>query len=129
VMPVEVDGKNSGRLLSEVFDNRKSLILNPFHAHVYDLGRNVMTLEKIGQSEEPHGKEVDPDEVTDRPVVIRELGDMEKNTVKCSHRANCKMPTRNISTLSQKNRMMHSVFRNLGIPGFGNSKFLNSQIP
>jgi hypothetical protein len=78
-----------------------------------------MPLEKIGQSEESHGKEVDPDEMMDRPVVIGQFGDMKKNTVKCSHRANCKMPTRNISTVSQKNRVTQGAIRNLGIRRFG----------
>jgi hypothetical protein len=79
---------------------------------VYDLGGNAMALKEVGQSEEPHGEEVDPDEMMDRPVVIGQLGDMKKNTVKGSHRANCKMLARNISTLSQKNPMTYHSFRN-----------------
>jgi hypothetical protein len=65
---------------------------------VYDLGGNAMTLEKISQAEKSHREEVDPDEMIDRPVVIVQFGDMEKNTVEYSHRANCKMPVWNIST-------------------------------
>jgi hypothetical protein len=52
---------------------------------VYDLGRNAMTLEKVGQPEEPHGQEVDPDEMTDRPVIIGQFGNMEKNKIKTTH--------------------------------------------
>jgi hypothetical protein len=52
-----------------------------------------MPLEKIGQSEESHGKEVDPDEMMDRSVVIGQLRNMEENTGECSHGANCKMLT------------------------------------
>jgi hypothetical protein len=52
---------------------------------VYDLGGNAMTLEKVGQPEEPHGQEVDPDEMTDRPVIIGQFGNMEKNKIKTTH--------------------------------------------
>jgi hypothetical protein len=69
---------------------------------VYDLGGNAMTLEKVGQSKEPHGQEVDPDEMTDRPVIIIQFGDVEKNKIKAIHGGNCKMLTRNISTSSQE---------------------------
>jgi hypothetical protein len=65
---------------------------------VDDLGGNTITLEEIGQSKEPHGQEVDPDEMIDRPVVIGQLGNMEENTIKFSHRGNCKMLTGYIST-------------------------------
>jgi hypothetical protein len=54
---------------------------------MYDLSGNAMALKKIGQPEEPHGKEVDPGEMIDRPVVIGQLRNMEENTGECSHRA------------------------------------------
>jgi hypothetical protein len=66
---------------------------------VYDLGGNAMLLEKVGQSKKPHGQEVDPDEMIDRPVIIGQLGDMEENKVKSSHRGNCKMSEWVFSTL------------------------------
>jgi hypothetical protein len=131
MVPVEVDGDDSRGLLPDIVDDRKTMIFNPFHSHVDDLGGNAMALKEVGQSEEPHGQEVDPDEMMDRPVVIGQLGDMKKDTVKCSHRANCKMPESNISTSHTKKlhcvwRTDHSEFMNLGILGFRNSKFLNS---
>jgi hypothetical protein len=61
-----------------------------------------MALKKIGQSQEPHGQEVDPDEMTDRPVIIGQFGDMEKNKVKATHGGNCKMLSPHISTSSQE---------------------------
>jgi hypothetical protein len=69
---------------------------------VDDLDGNMMTLEKIGQSKKPHGEEVDPDEMIDRPVVIGQLGNMEENTIKSSHRENCKMLIGYISTSPDK---------------------------
>jgi hypothetical protein len=45
-----------------------------------------MALKKIGQAEESHGHEVDPDELIDWPVIIGQLRNMEKNTGDCSHR-------------------------------------------
>jgi hypothetical protein len=42
-------------------------------------------VEEVGQSEKPHGQEVDPDEMTDRPVIIGQFGDMEKNKIKATH--------------------------------------------
>jgi hypothetical protein len=40
-----------------------------------------MTLEKVGQSEKPHGQEGNPDIIIDRPVIVGQLRDMEKNKV------------------------------------------------
>jgi hypothetical protein len=102
MVPVEVDGNDSRGFLFDIFDDRKMMIFNPLHPHVYDLGGNMMTLEKVGQSEKPHGHEIDPDEMIDRPVIIGQFWDMEKNTVKFSHRRNCKMSGWRISTPSQK---------------------------
>jgi len=48
---------------------------------MHNLGGDVVTLEEVSQSEESHGQEVDPNKIIDRPVVIVQLGDMEKNTV------------------------------------------------
>jgi hypothetical protein len=81
MVPVEIDGNDPRSLLPDIFDDRKSVIFNPFHSQVYDLGGNAMTLEKVGQPKESHGQEIDPDEMIDGPVVISQLGDMKKNTV------------------------------------------------
>jgi hypothetical protein len=69
---------------------------------MHNLGGDVVTLEEVSQSEESHGQKVDPNKIINRPVVIVQLGDMEKNTVKFSHWGNCKMPTGYISTSPQK---------------------------
>jgi hypothetical protein len=103
MVPVEVHRNDPGGLLPEIFDDREIVIFNPFYSQVYDLGGNTMALEKVGQSEEPHGQKVDPDEMTDRPVIILQFGNMEKNKIGTAHGGNCKMLTRSISTEIQKN--------------------------
>ena len=35
-----------------------------------NLGRDVVSLEEVGQAQEPHGQEVDPGEFTDWPVIV-----------------------------------------------------------
>jgi hypothetical protein len=102
MVPVEVDGNDSRSLFSDIFDDRKMAIFNPLHSRVYDFRGNAMALEEVGQSEKPHGQEVDPHKIIDRPVIVVQLGDMEKNKVKFSHLRNCKMLTRNISTSPRK---------------------------
>jgi hypothetical protein len=85
MVPVEVQSENPRRLFSNIFDDRKSTIFNPLHSQVYDLSRNAMVLKNVGQPEEPHGEEVDPGEMIDRPVVIGQLRNMEKNAGEFSH--------------------------------------------
>jgi hypothetical protein len=102
MVPVEVHRNDPRGLLPEIFDDREIVIFNPFDSQVDDLGGNAIALEKVGQSEEPHGQEVDPDEMTDRPVIIGQLGDMEKNKIGTTHGGNCKMLPPHISTSSQK---------------------------
>jgi hypothetical protein len=70
MMPVEIEGNDPRGLLPDVFDDGKFVVFNPLYSQVHNLSGNVMTLEKVGQSEEPHGQEIDPDETIDRPVVI-----------------------------------------------------------
>jgi hypothetical protein len=82
MMPVEIDGNDPRSLLSDIFDDGKFVVFNPLHSQVHNLSGNVMTLEKVRQSEEPHGQEIDPDEMIDRPVVIGQLGNMKEETVK-----------------------------------------------
>jgi hypothetical protein len=102
MVPVEIHGNDPRGLLPEIFDDREIVIFNPFYSQVYDLGGNAIALQKVGQSQEPHGHEVDPDEMTDRPVIIGQLGDMEKKKFGTTHGGNCKMLPPHISTSSQK---------------------------
>jgi hypothetical protein len=102
MVPVEVHRYDPRRLLAKILNDGKMVIFNPLHSHVYDLSGYATALEKVSQSEEAHGQEIDPDEMIDRPVIVDQLGDMEKNNVRSSHRGNCKMLIRTISTSSKK---------------------------
>jgi hypothetical protein len=103
MVPVEVQGDDPRGLLSQIVNDGKIVVFNPFHSQVNDLGGNTATLQNVGQSKESHGQEVDPDEMADRPVIIGQLRDMEKNKIKATHGGNCKMPMRHISTKVQEN--------------------------
>jgi hypothetical protein len=103
VVPVEVQGDDPRGLLPKILNDGKIVIFNPLHSQVDDLGGNTTTLEKVGQPEEAHGQKVDPDEMMDRPVIVGQLGNMEKNKIKATHGGNCKMLTRDISTEAKKN--------------------------
>jgi hypothetical protein len=85
VVPVEVHRNDPGVLVPEIIDDGEMVIFNPFYSQVDDLSGNALTLEKVRQSEEPHGQEIDPDEMTDRPVIIGQLGDVEKNKIEATH--------------------------------------------
>jgi hypothetical protein len=85
MVPVEVHRNDPGGLLPEIVDDGEIVIFDPLQTQVDDLGGNTMTVETIGQSEEPHGQEVNPDEMTDRPVIIGQFGDMEKDKIKATH--------------------------------------------
>jgi hypothetical protein len=91
MVPVEVHGDDSRVLLFDIWDDRKMVISNPFHSQMHHLGGNAVTLEEVGQSKKSHRHEVNPNKIMDGPVVIVQLGDMEENAVKSSHRLNCKM--------------------------------------
>jgi hypothetical protein len=71
MVPVEVHGNDSRGLLPDIIDDGEFVVFNPFYPHVHNMSGNAMTLEKIRQSEKPHGEEIDPDKMMDRPVVIR----------------------------------------------------------
>ena len=43
-------------------------------------------MKKVGQREKSHGKEIDPDELANRPVVVDPFGDMKEETIDFSHR-------------------------------------------
>jgi hypothetical protein len=103
MVPVEVQGDDPRGLLSQIVDDGKIVVFNPFHSQVDDLGGNTATLQNVGQSKESHGQEVNPDEMADRPVIIGQLGDMEKNKIKATHGGNCKMLTRDIQPKPKKN--------------------------
>jgi hypothetical protein len=82
MMPVEIECNDPRGLIPDIFDDGKFVVFNPLYSKVHHFSGNVMTMEKVGQSEEPHGQEIDPHETIDRPVVIGQLGDMKKNAVK-----------------------------------------------
>jgi len=46
-----------------------------------------MTLEEVSQCQESHRKEVDPDELTNRPVIVDHFGDVKKEAIHFSHGA------------------------------------------
>jgi hypothetical protein len=85
MVPVEVQGDDSRGFLAKIFNDRKMAVFNPLHSQVDDLGGNALTLKKVGQSEESHGQEVDPDEMADRTVIIGQFGDVEKDKIKVTH--------------------------------------------
>jgi hypothetical protein len=85
MVPVEVQGDDPRGLFSEILNDGKIVVLNPLHSQVDDLSGNTTTLENVGQSEESHRQEVDPDEMIDRPVIIGQLGNMEKNNIRATH--------------------------------------------
>jgi hypothetical protein len=91
MVPMEIDGNDSGGFLSNIIKDGKIVIFDPLHSQVDDLGGNTMALEKVGQSEESHWKEVDPDKLTNGPIVIFQLGDVEEKTIHSFHRGNYKM--------------------------------------
>jgi hypothetical protein len=92
MVPVEIEGNDSWSFFPNIIEDRKIVIFDPLHSDVYDLGRNVMTLEKVGQSKESHRQEVDPDKLINGPIVISQLGDVDEEAVHSFHRENCKMP-------------------------------------
>jgi hypothetical protein len=85
VVPVEVQGDDPRGLPPNILNDGKIVIFNPLHSQVDDLSGNAMALEKVGQSQKPHGQEVDPDEMMDRPVIIGQLGNMEENKIRATH--------------------------------------------
>jgi hypothetical protein len=86
MMPVEIEGNDPGRFFLYLFKNIVAWVFNPFHTQVNDLGGNVLAVEKIGQPKKPHGKEIDPNELVNGPIIILQLGDMEEETVHLFHR-------------------------------------------
>ncbi len=54
MMPMKINGNDPRRLLSDIFNDGKTLILNPLHSEVDNLGRDPLSLKKVGQSKESH---------------------------------------------------------------------------
>jgi len=66
---------------------------------VEDFCGDAMGMEEIGQCEESHRQEVNPEMMMDGPIVIDQLGNVEKKTIQSYHRGNCKMSESMNSTL------------------------------
>jgi len=98
MMPMKINGNDPRRLLSDIFNDGKTLILNPLHSQVDNLGRDPLSLKKVGQSKESHREKVDPNELINGSVVIDKFRDMNEKAVYSFHRGNCKMSEMRIST-------------------------------
>jgi hypothetical protein len=76
MVPMKIEGNNSRFFFSNIIKDRKLTIYDPLDSQMYDLAGNVLTLEKLGQSEQSHRQEVDPEKLINRPIVISQLGDV-----------------------------------------------------
>jgi hypothetical protein len=70
MVPVKIDRNHPGGFLPDIGEDGKIAIFDPFHSHMYDLSRNALTVKEVGQSEESHRQEVDPDKLINGPIVI-----------------------------------------------------------
>jgi hypothetical protein len=86
MVPMKIEGHHPGCLLLDIVEKGKIVIFDPFHPRMHNLGGNVIALEKVSQSEESHGQEVDPDEFAQGPIIVFPFRDMEEETVHFSHR-------------------------------------------
>jgi len=86
MVPVKIEGRDARGMLSDIVKDREVPILDPFQTEVKDLSRNIMALEEVGQCQKSHGKEIDPQELTDRPVVIAPFGDVKEEAIHFFHR-------------------------------------------
>jgi hypothetical protein len=55
MVPMEINGNHPRVLLLDIIKDGEIVIFNPFHSCMNDLGGDLMTLEKIGQSIDSHG--------------------------------------------------------------------------
>jgi len=78
MVPVEIESNDSWSFFPNMIEDRKIVIFDPLHSHVYNLSENAMTLEKVSQSEESHRQEVDPDKLINGPIVISQPGDVDE---------------------------------------------------
>jgi hypothetical protein len=60
MMPMKIEGHDSGGFLPDIVEDREIPVLNPFHPKVKDLSCNAAPLKKIGHRQESHGKKIDP---------------------------------------------------------------------
>jgi len=98
MVPMKIEGNDSRGFFSNIIEDGKITICDPLDSQMYDLAGNVLTVEKVGQSEHSHGQEVNPNKLTNGPIVISQLGDVEEEAVYSFHRGNCKMFGESIST-------------------------------
>jgi len=86
MVPMKIDGNNTGLIFSEIREDRKSLIFDPLHTHVNNLSGDALALKEVGQSEKSHRQEVNPGKPINRPIIIYQLGNVEEKAAKMSHR-------------------------------------------
>jgi hypothetical protein len=91
MVPMKIERNDLRGFFLNIMKDRKIMIFDPLHSYMYDLVGNVLTLEKVGQSEESHRQEVDPEKMINRPIVVSQLGDVQEETIHSFHRGNCKM--------------------------------------
>jgi hypothetical protein len=76
MVPMKIEGNHSRVFFSNIIEDRKIVIRDPLDSQMYDLTGNVMTVEKVGQSEQSHWQEIDPDKLPNGAIVISQLGDV-----------------------------------------------------
>jgi hypothetical protein len=76
MVPMKIESNHSRVFFSNIIEDRKIVIRDPLDSQMYDLVRNVVALEKVGQSEQSHRQEIDPDKLPNGPIVISQLGDV-----------------------------------------------------
>jgi hypothetical protein len=70
MMPVKIDGYDLRPLPLDVIQNGEMRVFNPLHSKMDNLRRDTFSVEHIGQPEETHGKEIDPDKLIDGSIVV-----------------------------------------------------------
>jgi len=70
MVPVKIDGNDARILLPDIVNHGKRVVLDPFYSQMDDLRRDALSVQRIGQSEESHRKEIDPDKLIDGPIVV-----------------------------------------------------------
>src|SRR4030042_795150 len=101
MVPVKIDSQDPRVFFFNIVQDRKIVIFNPLHSKVHNLSGNAMALEEVRQSKEPHRQKINPDKMIDGPIVIYQLGNVEKKAIQLYHRGNCKMFSKGIATSPQ----------------------------
>jgi hypothetical protein len=70
MMPMKIDGYDLRILLSDIIHDGKMWVFDPLHSQVDNLRRDALSMKRIGQPEETHREEIDPDKLIDGPIVI-----------------------------------------------------------